>query len=59
MQPTLPARIIVEVEVDPLAADRPMRVQRMAQDDLDMDVTETEETDSECNNSGSKAESPP
>jgi hypothetical protein len=31
----------------------------MAQDDRDADVTETEETDSERNNSGSKAESPP
>jgi hypothetical protein len=31
----------------------------MAQDDPDVDVTETEEIDSECNNSGLKAESPP
>jgi hypothetical protein len=59
MQPTPPARIIAEVEVDPLAANQPMRVRRMAQDDPDVDVTETEETDSECNNSGLKAESPP
>ena len=52
-------RIIAEVEVDPLAADQPMKVRRMAQDDRGADATETEETDSECNNSGSKAESPP
>jgi hypothetical protein len=59
MQLTPPARIIAEVEVDPLAANRPMRVQQMAQDDWDVDMTETEETDSEHNSSGSKAESPP
>jgi hypothetical protein len=59
MQPTPPAWIIAEVEVDPLAADQPMRVRRMAQDDRDADATETEETDSKCNSSGSQAESPP
>jgi hypothetical protein len=31
----------------------------MAQDDQGADATKTEETDSERNNSGSKAESPP
>jgi hypothetical protein len=31
----------------------------MPQDDQDVDMTKTEETDSEHNNSGLKAESPP
>jgi hypothetical protein len=58
-QQTLPARIIAEVEVNPLAADQPMRVPRMAQDDRDAEVTETEETDSKHHSSGSKAKRPP